>query len=64
MLKKEKRTLDSRLLLTDNLETLDLEENWLERELEHQGYKSASEVYLGEYNSGDLIITPYAEKDQ
>lgn len=49
---------------TNILETLDLEENWLERELEHQGYKSASEVYLGEYNSGDLIITPYAEKDQ
>lgn len=49
---------------TNILETLDLEENWLERELEHQGYKSASEVYLGEYNSGKLIITPYAEKDQ
>ena len=49
---------------TNILETLDLEENWLERELKHQGYESASEVYLGEYNSGNLIITPYAEKDQ
>ncbi len=49
---------------TNILEAMDLEENWLERELERQGYESASEVYLAEYSSGNLIITPYAEKDQ
>ena len=49
---------------TNILDALDLEENWLEKELHRQGYESASEVYLGEYNSGNLIITPYAEKDQ
>ncbi len=49
---------------TNILDALDLEENWLEKELQRQGYESVSEVYLGEYNSGNLIITPYAEKDQ
>ena len=49
---------------TNILDALDLEENWLEKELQRQGYGSASEVYLGEYNSGNLVITPYSEKDQ
>ena len=48
---------------TNILEAMDLEENWLERELERQGYESASEVYLAEYNSGNLIITPYLDRD-
>ena len=49
---------------TNILEVLDLEENWLESELKRQGYESASEVYLAEYNSGNLIITPYLERNQ
>ena len=49
---------------TNILETLDLEEIWLESELKRQGYESASEVYLAEYNSGNLIITPYLERNQ
>ena len=47
---------------TNILEALDLEENWLGKELQRQGYESPSEIYLAEYSSGNLIITPYTER--
>ena len=47
---------------TNILEALDLEENWLDKELQRQGYESPSEIYLAEYSSGNLIITPYTER--
>ena len=32
---------------------------WLQEELKKQGYQSIHEVYLGEYNKGELKLFPY-----
>ena len=41
------------------LDVLDLEEDWLENELKKYGISSPSEVYLAEYDNGNLEISKY-----
>ena len=41
------------------LDALDLEEDWLESELKKHGISSPSEVYLAEYDNGNLEISKY-----
>ena len=41
------------------LDALDLEEDWLENELKEYGISSPSEVYLAEYDNGNLEISKY-----
>jgi hypothetical protein len=44
---------------TDILEVMGRDEEWLLSEINAQGYKEYSEVFLGEYVDGKLNITPY-----
>ena len=46
-------------LQTDILRIIGKDEEWLLEELSKQGLKSYSEVFLGEYNDNELVLTPY-----
>ncbi len=41
------------------LESIDKDEEWLQVQLEAQGFKSAGEIFLAEYESGNLTIVSY-----
>ena len=46
--------------LQNNILTIIGKDNaWLQEELKKQGYQSIHEVYLGEYNKGELKLFPY-----
>lgn len=49
-------------LQTDILEVIDRDEEWLKEELKKEGLESYSEVFLGEYIDGNLILAPYNRK--
>ena len=49
-------------LQTDILEVIDRDEEWLKEELKKEGLESYSEVFLGEYVDGKLILAPYNKK--
>ena len=44
---------------TNILESLDKDEEWLISKLNSQGYESVSQIFIAEYNNGDLLIVPY-----
>lgn len=46
----------------DLLEILNKDREWLEGEIEEQGFKKISEVYLGEYLSGKINLYGYESK--
>ncbi|AXU10997.1 DUF421 domain-containing protein [Parvimonas micra] len=46
-------------LQTDILETIGKDEDWLIEELKKQGLEKYSDVFLGEYVDGKLILAPY-----
>ena len=41
---------------TNILESLDKDEEWLISKLNSQGYESVSQIFIAEYNNGDLLI--------
>lgn len=41
------------------LTIIEKDKEWLQEELKKQGYQSIHEVYLGEYNKGELKLFPY-----
>lgn len=43
----------------DVLELIKNDEEWLQEQLKTQGYEKISDIYLGEYLSGTLILYPY-----
>ena len=43
----------------DILEVIGKDEQWLQAELEKQGIAKASDVFLGEYLGGCLVVTTY-----
>ncbi|WP_314558616.1 DUF421 domain-containing protein [uncultured Parvimonas sp.] len=49
-------------LQTDILETIGKDEDWLIEELKKQGLNKYSDVFLGEYVDGKLILAPYNKK--
>ena len=49
-------------LQTDILEVIDRDEEWLNEELKKEGLQSYSEVFLGEYINGKLILALYNKK--
>ena len=46
-------------LLTDILEVIGKDEDWLIAEIKKQGLEKYSDVFLGEYVDGKLILAPY-----
>ena len=49
-------------LQTDILEVLGKDEDWLIEEIKKQGLEKYSDVFLGEYVDGKLILAPYSSK--
>lgn len=49
-------------LQTDILETKGKDEDWLIEEIKKQGLEKYSDVFLGEYVDGNLILAPYSSK--
>ncbi|MCZ7407412.1 MAG: DUF421 domain-containing protein [Parvimonas micra] len=49
-------------LQTDILETIGKDEYWLIEEMKKQGLEKYSDVFLGEYVDGKLILAPYSSK--
>ncbi|WP_150263385.1 DUF421 domain-containing protein [Parvimonas micra] len=49
-------------LQTDILETIGKDEDWLIEEIKKQGLEKYSDVFLGEYLDGKLILAPYSSK--
>lgn len=49
-------------LQTDILETIGKDEDWLIEEIKKQGLEKYSDVFLGEYVDGKLILAPYSSK--
>ncbi|MDM7499820.1 YetF domain-containing protein, partial [Lactococcus lactis] len=45
----------------DVLELIDRDENWLEQQINLQGYNQIKEIYLGEYLSGELKLYGYTK---
>lgn len=45
----------------DVLELIHKSEAWLEQQVEEAGYNSISDVFLGEYNNGQLRLTGYSK---
>ena len=41
------------------LTIIEKDKEWLQEELKKQGYQSVHDVYLGEYNKGELKLFPY-----
>ena len=41
------------------LAAIDKDEDWLMKKLTEQGYSSSSEIFLADYLSGNVVITPY-----
>ena len=46
-------------LQTDILETIGKDEDWLIEEIKKQGLEKYSDIFLGEYVDGKLILAPY-----
>lgn len=46
---------------SDVLELIDKDENWLEQQINLQGYNQIKEIYLGEYLSGELKLYGYTK---
>ena len=38
------------------------DEHWLLTQIQEQGFQRLQEIYLGEYLSGQLSLSPYEEK--
>ena len=49
-------------LQTDILEVIGKDEDWLIEEIKKQGLEKYSDVFLGEYVDGNLILAPYSSK--
>ena len=49
-------------LQTDILEVIGKDEDWLIEEIKKQGLEKYSDVFLGEYLDGKLILAPYSSK--
>ena len=49
-------------LQTDILEGIGKDEDWLSEEIKKQGLEKYSDVFLGEYVDGKLILAPYSSK--
>ena len=49
-------------LQTDILEVIGKDEDWLIAEIKKQGLNKYSDVFLGEYVDGKLILAPYSSK--
>lgn len=49
-------------LQTDILEVIGKDEDWLIEEIKKQGLEKYSDVFLGEYIDGKLILAPYSSK--
>lgn len=49
-------------LQTDILEVIGKDEDWLIEEIKKQGLNKYSDVFLGEYVDGKLILAPYSSK--
>lgn len=49
-------------LQTDILEAIGKDEDWLIEEIKKQGLNKYSDVFLGEYVDGKLILAPYSSK--
>ena len=46
------------------LEDVDKTEEWLLKELQKAGYNSASEMFLAEYESGQIKLVPYNQDNK
>lgn len=46
------------------LEDVDKTEEWLLKELQKAGYNSASEIFLAEYESGQIKLVPYNQDNK
>ena len=46
-------------LLSEILDVIGRDEDWLHEEMKKQGYQEYSEIFLGEYTDGTLVFTPY-----
>lgn len=51
--------ITDRHLQTDILEVIEKDEDWLIEEIKKQGLEKYSDVFLGEYVDGKLILAPY-----
>ena len=54
--------IPDRHLQTDILEVIGKDEDWLIAEIKKQGLNKYSDVFLGEYVDGKLILAPYSSK--
>lgn len=52
------------IIQTSVLDDVDRTEEWLIDELQKAGYDSASEIFLGEYENGELKLVPYDSAKQ
>jgi len=46
------------------LDDIDRSEEWLEGELRKAGYSSAAEIFLAEYENGELKLIPFVRASQ
>ena len=46
------------------LAAIDKDEDWLMEKLTEQGYSSSSEIFLADYLSGNVVITPYRSAEK
>lgn len=47
------------IVQTSVLDDVDRTEEWLTEELQKMGYESAEDIFLAEYESGELKLVPY-----
>lgn len=52
------------IIQTSVLDDVDRTEEWLTEELQKAGYQSASEIFLAEYESGELKLIPFVRATQ
>lgn len=48
----------------DVLESIDKDENWLKNEVKQAGYNDTSDVFLGEFENGQVSLTGYNQKEK
>jgi len=48
----------------DVLAAIDKDEDWLRTRLNEKGYNDSSKLFLVDFLSGDLVVTPYSKENE
>ena len=48
----------------DVLAAIDKDEDWLRTRLNEKGYNDISKLFLVDFLSGDLVVTPYSKENE